>query len=295
MVDRLTEMWDAQAASQRDMGLDPETMADRAREDELKNMLLGLQEQVSQLSLCAVNYKRHALRSSRAEPENVAERAVDVVKYAMAIAQAHGVSLDEFHGSFMDKTEVILSRARAERVKLTRRMKVLCVDIDHVLADASPPKLDGVNGGDPRRHLALLESYKDEYHASGAFRNLPLIPGARDALVAFQDHGWTIVLVTARPQWQYKRIYADTLYWLRDNDIPYHLLLFNKDKVEAIHADLAPAWPVAFVEDHPRNALALASAGVNVLLYDQPHNDDVPATDRIKRVKSWKDVTDALL
>ena len=111
---------------------------------------------------------------------------------------------------------------------------------------------------------------------------------------ALKKSGYTLVIVTARPQWQYKRLYADTLEWLDKHGVPHDHILFNKDKLEAVHAHLAPAWPVAFIEDHERNAKALADAGVNVLLFDRPHNRDVVDGERIRRVSGWSAVLEAL-
>jgi hypothetical protein len=292
------EMWRIQLNSQLEMGLNPVQMTDRERDDEVKNMLIGLHEQATQLAAVSVNYKRHILRAKPIARTNVTERVADVVKYALAIAQMHRINPEEVLSAFYDKTRVVLDQARGERLALERDTPVIAVDIDDVLSDLAGFRdgLDALRGADPPRHHALLEEYRDEFHSSGRIRELPVVSGARDALLQFRAAGWRIVLITARPQWQYKRIYSDTLHWLDQHDIPRDLILFNKDKVEAVHRDLAPAWPRAFVEDHVRNALALASAGVQVLLYDREHNrnvpDDIP---NVKRVRDWSEVIGLLL
>ena len=75
---------------------------------------------------------------------------------------------------------------------------------------------------------------------------------------------------------------------------PNDIILFNKDKVEAIHTHLQPAWPVAFVEDLERNVRALSAAGVNVLLFDRPNNQSLEPLPRVKRVRGWAEVTSEL-
>lgn len=290
------ELWDEQAQLQREIGLDPIHMSDADRAHEVKNMLLGLHEEVTELSRESANYKRHLLQAPDVNLHNLTDELADCFKYIVTIAQLFGVERDELVRAFHDKTGVVLDRARSERVKLERETRLLCVDLDDVVADLSdwPKQLNELQGGVPREHHKLLETYKDDFHSSGRFRTLPVIPGARDGLWKARKLGYTIVIVTARPHWQYKRIYADTLFWLEDQDIPYDRLLFNKDKVEVIHRQLAPAWPVAFVEDHPRNALALASAHVHVLLYDQEHNREVSEGEYITRVHGWEDILETL-
>lgn len=293
LVNKLDEMWNAQLNSQMEMGLNPGHLSDRVRDDELKNMLLGLQEQAVQLALASTRYKQHIVNARPIDRSNAAERVADVIKYALAIAQTLQIDKEALFEAFMAKTRVVLDRHRSERATLQRDSKIVCVDVDDVVADLAslPSVLPRLAGGEPRRHHALVESFKDDLHSSGVFRELPPVPGAVEALRKFKDKNWTIVLITARPVWQFQRIYADTLYWLDKHAVPRDVLLFNKDKVEAVYERLNPAWPRAFVEDDPRNALALASAGILVLLYDRPRNRDLPETPNIIRVMNWQEVT----
>ena len=138
--------------------------------------------------------------------------------------------------------------------------------------------------------LRTMEDFKDQFYRAGGFQKLDIIPGAKPALIRIHEAGYKIILVTARPAGQYKRIYSDTLIWLDENRVPHDKLVFNKDKVEAIHDDIVPAWPSFFIEDHPKNALSLAHAGAHVLLFDQPHNETLPTTENITRVNSWAEV-----
>jgi uncharacterized HAD superfamily protein len=138
--------------------------------------------------------------------------------------------------------------------------------------------------------VAAEEAFKDKWYRDGSFMECPHIEGAPEALHAIRASGYKIVFITARPQWQYKRLQGDTLQWLDKHNVPHDLLLFNKDKCEALYEHVQPAWPVAFIEDHERNARALSGIGVNVLLYDQPHNQTLSALDGVTRVKNWADV-----
>lgn len=289
-------MWDEQAEFQQEIGLDPRNMTDADKAAEAKNLLLNLSEEGAELARVAGGYKRHILHTKPVDRGNVAIEVVDGIKCLLTLAQLFGVGREELVHAFHEKTNVLRDRAEADRLQLERETRVVCVDLDDCVCDLSewPKLLDQLQGGVPRQHHKLLEEYKDDFHSSGRFRELPVIEGAQEALVAIKRAGFTIVIVTARPVWQFKRIYADTLHWLDKHNIPRDLLLFNKDKVEAIHRDLRPAWPVAFIEDHPRNALALASANVPVLLYEQEYNANVPEGEHIQRVRDWNDILLAL-
>jgi phosphoglycolate phosphatase-like HAD superfamily hydrolase len=292
--DALKRMWDAQAAQQRDLGLDPSTLAPLARREVNHELLLSLHEEVSELQRQTGAYKRHILAANGPpDPDNVADTIADTLKLVFAIAQLHGLDESLVQKAFMEKTRVVSARAAGERSKLAMS-DVLCTDLDDVIvnldawrSELAEVQADLAPGGDLH---AREEEWKDRWYRSGRFRDMPAVEGAAEALREIARWGWRIVIVTARPQWQYKRIHADTLEWLHRHDVPHDLILFGKDKVELVHHHLHPAWPVAFVEDYERNARALSAAGVPVLLYDQPHNRHLPKMPRVDRVHSWSEI-----
>lgn len=297
MGDALKRMWEAQAEQQRDLGLDPASLAAVERRDVVHDLLLNLHEEIGELQRQSGGaYKRHLLTAAAGsgfDPDNVADGVADVLKLVVALAQLHGLSHERIERAFMDKTRVVRARAAGERARLGREV-VLCTDMDDVICDLScwrDELIAATGGGTPNGDLhAREEAWKDEWYRSGRFRDMPPIPGAAESLREVAKWGWRIVIVTARPQWQYKRIHSDTLEWLHAHGVPHHLILFGKDKVELIHHHLSPAWPVAFVEDYERNAKALSGAGVPVLLFDQPHNRNAPEMARVERVKGWTGV-----
>lgn len=77
------------------------------------------------------------------------------------------------------------------------------------------------------------------------FASCPVIPGARDAVAALADAGWTIHVVTDRDRFGYgDQCRAVTEAWLTHHRIPYDALTLTADKssVEGI---------TAIVDDHP--------------------------------------------
>lgn len=294
----LKEMWEAQAVQQRDLGMDPRHMNEIDRRMASGELALGLHEEVSELQRLTSHYKRHLLESSGADPGNVADEIADILKLVIAIAQLHGLSPEDVAKAFHRKTNVVRAKAEGARQALQSGTQVLCVDLDDVVCDLSPwtAELARLRGDAPgnARTLQMMEAWKDDWYKSGRFGDLEPISGAGEALRVISRWGWKIVIITARPQWQYKRLYADTLEWLQRHEIPHDLILFNKDKVEAIFEYIAPAWPAAFIEDHERNARHLSAAGIRVLLFDRPHNRGLADLDGVERVSGWPAIVEHL-
>lgn len=291
MTDKWYEIWERQAATQRFFNLDPSAMDGIAKARVAKDLALGLYEEAGELSRDATRFKAHLLKHRPVERVNVADEAADVLKYAIAIAQLYGVTAEEMFQAFMRKSEVVEDRARGQRTELEVNTRLIVFDLDNVVCDLREwqAKLNESRGGAPMndRTVQLLESLKEDFYRGGGFRNMPAIPGAVEGMAAVREMGYTIILITARPQWQYKRLYADTMGWLRDHNVPYDNIIFEKDKAEAIYEHIFPARPKFFVEDRDKHALEVANIGVPVLLLDYDYNQHIQETPLITRVVDW--------
>lgn len=289
------DLWESQKAQQFELGLAPDGLSYMEKRGVLSDLLLSLHEEVGELQRAATpGYKRHLLNSNYVlDHHNVALEVVDVLKMLMAIAQMLGLEAHEVTDAFVEKTKVVKAMSEGER-SAVRESTVLCVDMDDVICDMAQWHLEEMHvrgaldpGGE--RHAAE-EEWKDKWFRSGRFRDVPPVEGAVEALREVQSWGWKIVIVTARPQSKYRRIHADTLHWFEKHGFQPDLILFGKDKVELVHTHLNPAWPVAFVEDHERNARALSAAGIEVLLFDRPKNRKMEFTYGVSRVYSWEEI-----
>lgn len=289
--DKWHQMWERQAEAQKFFNLDPSAMDGIAKARAAKDLALGLYEECGELVKDITHFKAHILKAPTVERVNIADEAADVIKYALSLVQLYGVTSEEAFEAFMRKSDVVEDRARGQRTELEVRTKLIISDLDNVIADLRPwqKKLGESQGGAPMndRTVQLLESLKEDFYRGGGFRDLPAIEGAAEGMRALKALGYTIVLVTARPQWQYKRLYADTMYWLQQHGIVYDNILFNKDKAEAIYEHIFPARPKFFIEDRDKHALEVAGIGVPVLLMDYPYNQGVAETDLITRVSDW--------
>jgi deoxypyrimidine-specific 5' nucleotidase type C protein (NT5C) len=300
-MDEFVDIWDVQNTQQRVLGLDPELMDGTERRRVFSDFVQHMHEEVTALGLIAPAYKRHLLEGAelKCDGKNHAalEKCVDLQKMIFCVAQLLGFDHLSFIEAFLVKTNAVSERFRQDQARLKDGVKLFCFDIDDVAADLSA-HLESKGlfardlAADPAARLARSEAIRHDFHNSDAFRNLEPIHGAVKTLREIRErYGMMHVAVTARPQWQYKHLYSDTLYWLQKHGIPCDRVIFKRNKVEALF-ELRPAWPVAFVEDHVRNANELVEAGVDVLLFDRPHNR-LPSA-KGERVIGWDGVLAAL-
>jgi len=282
MTDKWRSIWDRQKQQQESFGLDPDGMTLTDKALVAKDLSLGLYEEVAELARITVHFKRHLLRVPPVDWINVVEEAADVLKYTIAIAQLHGVSAEDMFQAFMRKSAVVEDRAAGEQLELTEDTKVILVDLDNCIADITP--LEETLG--KIEQTAEREQAKADLRRTGAFRTLPVVDGAVAGMRHLRQLGYKLVIITARPYRQYKRLYADTMEWLKKHKIEYDLILFKRDKAEAISDYIMPAQARFFIEDRTKHALEIIDMNVPVLLLDAPYNQGVEHP-LITRVENW--------
>lgn len=293
------QLWYAQMRQQAALGMDPEAMTELERERAAKDLQLGIYEEAAEMARACTQYKRHLLRAPAVERANVVDAAADLLKYVLAMCQLHGIGADELREGIVRKTDEVSCRAEGERLELERHTPLIVTDLDGCVADLSEfsSQLSTISDGRELddRIIGALEDLKSRFYRSGGFATVPTIPGAPEGLRKIKAAGFKIVVVTARPHWQFKRIYADTREWFARHDIPHDKLLFNKDKADAIIEHVFPARPAWFIEDRSKHAIELAAIGIRVLLIDTPNNQDIKTHPLIRRVKGWDEITEIIL
>jgi NTP pyrophosphatase (non-canonical NTP hydrolase) len=293
--DMLTEMFGRQKTQQEQFGLDPKSMTQITKAKAAKDLALGLYEEVGELVDVITRYKAHVLKAKPIEHANVLAEVTDVMKYLVAVAQLHDLSAVDLYESFMRKSDVVDDRARCERIELAEHTKVIITDLDGCVVDLGPwqSQLPAPNHVDGESALSL-ESLKDQFYRNGGFLNMEPIVGAVEGLKSIRTAGYKLVIITARPNWQHKRLYADTMAWLRAHGIEYDQLLFAKDKADAIIENIFPAKPLFFIEDRPKHALEVATIGVPVMMLGEASNE-LTTHPLIHPVTGWDDIVNAVL
>ena len=193
----------------------------------------------------------------------------------------------------------------------------MAVDIDEVLADfvntfltyhnslyGSSLRKDQVNSyefwelWDITKEEAIRRVY--EFYKTPQFLNLPTIPGAKEGARSLaRKH--RLVVITSRPY----DIYKDTNSWLEKNfsrcfsgryftnqwakaDSKYNNHRKKSDICKKLHVD-------TIIEDSLECALDCASFVKNVILLDCPWNQCKSLPTNVKRVNSWKEITEEIL
>jgi 5'-nucleotidase len=112
------------------------------------------------------------------------------------------------------------------------------------------------------------------------FRDMAPMDGVSKALWELSDLGVWIRIITHRLifNWAHEVSAADTAHWLDAHNIPYRDLCFLGDKPD-VGADL-------YVDDSPKNIVALREAGRSAIVFDQPYNRELPGP----RASSWGDI-----
>ena len=296
----LDDLWEQQLAQQQKFGLLPKTVTQEQLASATKDLLFGLYEEVQELTACCTHYRLHDLRRKRLNKFEIVDEIVDVLKYTFSIAMLQGVSRESLAEVFVHKTKLLNRRYEEDRIALQESTSVLVCDLDGCICDLTPLKSRvsaECTDCDWLDAFERSEKVKDEFYSSGGFRKLSPYAGAVPVLKTLRAVGYKIVIITARPQWQYKRIHSDTVRWLEKHDVPCDLLLFNKDKAEAIYAHVLPARPVAAIEDRDKHVAELVAIDVPVLLVDRPWNTHVRAGEDtgVTRVATWASIAEHLL
>jgi len=285
------KLWDDQVHQQLNW-YNNDSLTELERSRIKKELLLGLYEEVGELAREVDKDRYHMLRNSETIKSNVIEQGVDSFKMLMSIMQLCSVSYDEFVDVFESKTKIVQKKWQGQHLQLVEGTKLIVSDLDGCIVDISEftDYLDEFRlENDQKGTQAALEAVKSKFYVNGGFLSLPPIKGAVEACKRIKELGYTLIIVTARPYWQYRRLYGDTMQWCEKNGIVYDHILFNKDKAEAVWENLHPARPKWFIEDRAKHALELTDIGVPVLLFDNGSNHNV-SSKLITHVYDWSDV-----
>jgi len=134
--------------------------------------------------------------------------------------------------------------------------------------------------------LGISKEERDKLIRETLLQDLPLIAGAKKALVKLHSGGHQIVILTARPRDMVKV----TKEWLKKKGIPYSqfIQLHEGEKhVAGVNLNLV-------VEDNLEDAIGWSQKVKNILVYDHPWNRSFNVKDLFKRVHNWNDVLEEI-
>jgi FMN phosphatase YigB (HAD superfamily) len=111
----------------------------------------------------------------------------------------------------------------------------------------------------------FLELFEAGVDAGVVFSKGDPLPGSVEAVRALKEVGHSVHIVTDR--FVGRRSHANTEEWLAKHEIPYDSLTYSRDKT-VVRTD-------AFVDDNPKNVLALREVGCAAFLLDTGRADQV--------------------
>lgn len=216
---------------------------------------------------------------------NVLEEWIDIFKYWMTIGQELGFTLEDLEKEYYRKTSVINVKVDQKRL-LRAQPQMAIIDIDGVLikyAEGFNTWMRHQTGSkfEPKSYdiydewgkLIGYKKFNDLLHKfreTGMKRYLYPYPYAKEFLQNLKQKNYAIVLLTARPVHKYKRMFADTIQCLKENELFYDVIFWYEHKdYEALkqfdHIEFV-------VEDNLKQAQLISSLGHEVFLIDKPYN-----------------------
>ena len=127
----------------------------------------------------------------------------------------------------------------------------------------------------------FLRLFEDGVNAGFIFLHGDPVPGALPAVEALKAAGHSIHIVTDR--FVGRRSHANTEEWLARHKFPYDSLTFSADKT-IVRTD-------AFIDDNPKNVLALRGAGCAAFMLELGRSDQSGFPPEWT-VSNWEDFVD---
>ena len=181
--------------------------------------------------------------------------------------------------------------------------KVCAIDIDDTIAASIPFFIEWMNKRlqksftdlDEIKNTIPYNQYrrlKKEYRTSGVKLNIPVIPGSSELTSGLKTLGYKIIIITARPANDYPELTKITNQWLRNNDIQYDGIIFDKHK----HIKVLEQVPnLSFsINDHKTEANLLSKWGYTTFLIDNIYNQG-EIGENVVRISKLSEILDHIL
>jgi hypothetical protein len=206
------------------------------------HIIVELSEMINSLQ-----YKMHRNYIDEINENNIKENLIDAQKLLMGLSQLWFNDYYEFENLFIDKSIVVDLRFEFEKVQniaLTNK-NIAIIDIDGVLADLEYSTMEFIkekfsdfshfkNTREIKNKFPIeYEKIKAEFRLGKYHRNVKLIDKADDFINKLAED-FKIIIITARPYEKYNNLWADTMYWLKNNNIKFDALYFDNKKHEKI-------------------------------------------------------------
>jgi uncharacterized HAD superfamily protein len=252
------------------------------------------------------NWKGHRKDKVHTIDSNILEESIDIFKYWLSIMVLMEYSPEDFIEEYQRKSSVVEQRYKQEKQLNFESNKIVGVDIDGVLADYPDCFINYVNDKVGTNFKAedldqynlyeaitdipteVMKELKHDFRKSGQLKKVGVLPGAKEFLQSLRNKSYKIVLLSARPYKEYRRIFADTKEWLDKNGLIYDAILWDEDKLNRLIREFGENNVSFFVEDNLKNANSI-SKSTKVYLLDKSYNQG-KTDSNISRVNNLREV-----
>jgi uncharacterized HAD superfamily protein len=236
-----------------------------------QHMVLCIMSELDEI-LNTVHWKHHRNISVKPNPQQTLLECVDVFKYLITIIQAWGFTEKDFIDAFWKKSMVVRQRRSEEFLKNVDG-KTAVIDIDGVICDhnqgfikwlkkydvnlydlainkvwdSSTNTYNSVSRHDCKLSPKEWQELKHQFRISGYKEFMPVYADAKEFLTKIQQNNITVVLLTSRPIDRYPNLYADTVAWLKREQLPYDIIWWSYDKADHVVENIPD--PLFVVDD----------------------------------------------
>ncbi|MFA5174615.1 MAG: dUTP diphosphatase [Candidatus Pacearchaeota archaeon] len=263
---------------------DPDNLSIEDKIKFTKEYILSIHRELGEV-LNTLPWKLHRKEDKPISEANLTEEIIDCFKFLLNLCIIWGIDDEKFITEFFRKTGVVKQRFQQEILNTIKKNdKVCAIDLDDTLActDEYFTKLYNEQKGTnyknrdeikEKEDTLVYENFKHWYRESGEKINIPLKKGAKELTDHLKKIGFKIVIISARPNDVYNRIFPDTLEWLNKNEIQYDALYFEKNK----HLKILNQLPFLsfLIEDNAEYAKQIANLNYTVFLLNEKGDKEI--------------------
>lgn len=308
----LREMWGENYQFQKALVRDFPELGRKEQIELTKDYLLHIVTEIDELLKSTGKWKRVLQDDQPPSVSGIAQELIDIFKFMINIAILWKISSKDFVEEFFRKSEVNWTKLRMSSLpEKLKDMKIAVFDLDGVLAKYPENWIRFLNNRlchEPHHpHVLVLNDLKDlsdlpwdlerseydslkwRFREEGFEGNPDVMEGAVEITYFLRKQGYGTVILTRRPVRIHKRLFSDTVTWLRMNEITFDGIFWSEGEKEKdlrrlfSHLDFV-------VEDDPDQASRLEKEGFHVFLLDRPYNKFLKSTNSLKRIKSLQDI-----
>jgi hypothetical protein len=285
----------------------------KQKEELLKTLCLGLQQEVSQI-VSSTNFKVFDKTCFELDKNKITFGIIDVIRYVFAMSNLYDLSEEELTSAYKEKENYLNKKLEIQKKAYIRGTNVIVFDVDDVICEfrshfnkwleqtyniiIDKNSKSYYSSKEVKSFGLSPELVFEEFISSNKLLSIPVIKGAKEFIDDAKSKGYYIQLLTSRPESNLKCKYQ-TYMWLKNNNIYFDDLSFTPEKYIwlakkefFLNGDLAFA-----IDDSPKHAMEYSTHDVKVVIPDLPYNKNVTENKNVIRIekKSFFDLLGNLI